>query len=55
MEYVSENTIFSLKMMVKSGLEKIFVNFLHLGDYFSLLYKSVKHHKFSNKTNYHTA
>ena len=35
MESVSKNTIFELKMMVKSGLEKIFLKFLHAGDYFS--------------------
>ena len=29
MEYVSEIDIFGLKMMVKSGLEKIFLKFLH--------------------------
>ena len=29
MESVSKNTIFGLKMMVKSGLEKIFLKFLH--------------------------
>jgi len=29
MEYVSKITIFGLKMMVKSGLEKIFLKFLH--------------------------
>ena len=29
MESVSENTIFGLKMMVKSGLEKIILKFLH--------------------------
>ena len=31
--------------MVKSGLEKIFLKFLHAGDYFSLLHKSVQNHK----------
>ena len=36
-------------MMVKSGLEKIFFKFLHAGDYFSLLHKSVHNPKFSNK------
>ena len=34
MESISKNTIFGLKMMVKSGLEKIFLKFLHAGDYF---------------------
>ena len=31
MESVSKNTFFGLKMMVKSGLEKIFLKFLHAG------------------------
>ena len=44
--------IFSLKMMVKSGLEKLFLEFLHAGDYFLLLHKSAQNHKFSNKDNY---
>ena len=35
--------------MVKSGLEKIFLKFLHEGDYFPLLHKSAQNHKFSNK------
>ena len=39
----------------KSGLEKIFLKFLHAGDYFSLLHKSVQNHKFSNKNNHLTA
>ena len=52
MESVSKNTIFGLKMMVKSGLEKIFLKFLHAGDYFHLLHKSAQNHKFSNKNNY---
>ena len=38
--------------MVKSGLEKIFLKFLHAGDYFPLLHKSAQSHKFSNKNNY---
>ena len=29
MEYVSKTNIFGIKMMVKSGLEKIFLKFLH--------------------------
>ena len=29
MESVSKNIIFGLKMMMKSGLEKIFLKFLH--------------------------
>ena len=39
-------------MMVKSGLEKIFLKFLHAGDYFPLFHKSAPNHKFSNKNNY---
>ena len=38
--------------MVKSGLEKIFLKFLHAGDYFPLLHKSAQNHKFSNKNNH---
>ena len=34
MESVFKNTIFGLKMMVKSGLEKIFLKFLHAGAIF---------------------
>jgi hypothetical protein len=45
MESVPKNTIFGLK----SGLEKIFLKFLHAGDYFSSLHKSFQNHKFSNK------
>ena len=52
MESVSKITIFGLKMMVKSGLEKIFLKFLHARDYFLLLRKSDPNHKFSNKNNY---
>ena len=37
MESVSKNTIFGLKMMVKSGLEKIFLKFLHARDYFPFI------------------
>ena len=33
MESVPEITSFGLKMMVKGGLEKIFLKFLHVGDY----------------------
>ena len=51
-ESVPKNTNFGLKMIVKSGLEKIFLKFLHAGDYFSLLHKSVQNHKFSNKNNH---
>ena len=39
--------VFTLKMeMVKSGLEKFFLKFLHAGDYIPSF------HKFSNKNNY---
>ena len=51
MESVPKNTIFGLKVTVKSGLEKIFLIYLHAGDYFLLLYKSAQNHKFSNKNN----
>ena len=51
MESVSKNTSVGLKMMVKSVLEKIFLKFLHAGDYFPLLLKSAQNHKFSNKNN----
>ena len=37
MEYVSKNTIISLKMMVKSGLEKFILKSLHAGPYFLFL------------------
>ena len=43
MESVSKNIIFGLKMMMKSGIEKI---------YFLLLHKSAQNHKFINKNNY---
>ena len=49
MESVPKSTIFDLKMMVKSGLEKIFLKFFHAGNYFLLLRKSVQNLKFSNK------
>ena len=49
MKSVSKNTIFGLKKMEKSGLEKIFLKFLHAGDYFPLLHKSAQNHKFSDK------
>ena len=52
MESVSKNTIFGLKMMVKSGLDKMFLKFLHAGEYFPLLHKSAQNHKFSNKNSY---
>ena len=44
MEYVSNIIIFGLKMMVKSGLEKMFLKFLHAQSLFQttthLLHKS---------------
>ena len=52
MESVSKNTIFFLKMMGKSGLEKTFLKFLYVGDYFPLLHKTAKNNKFSSKNNY---
>ena len=48
MESVSKTKIFGQKMMVKSGVGKIFLKFLHVGDYFPLLHKSAQNHKFSN-------
>ena len=36
---------------MKSGVEKIFLKFLHAGDYFRLLHKTIQNHKFSNKNN----
>ena len=44
--------LFGLKMMVKSGPEKIILKFLHAADYFPLLHKSDQSHKSSNKNNY---
>ena len=38
MEYVSEINIFGLKMMVKSGLEKIFLKSLHAQSLFRKLF-----------------
>ena len=38
--------------MVKSGLEKIFLKFLHAGEYFPLLHKTAPNHKFSIRNNY---
>ena len=52
MESVTKNTVFGLKMMVKSGLKEIFLELLHVGDYFPLLQKNAQNHKFSNKNNY---
>ena len=54
-ESVSIITMFGLKMMVKSGLVKTFLKFLHAGDYFPLLHKSAQNHKFSYKNNYLSA
>ena len=52
MESVSKNIIFGLKMMVKISIEKIFLKFLHVRTYFSLLQKSAQNYKVSNKNNY---
>ena len=51
-ESLSKNTIFGLKMIGKSGQEKIFLKFLHAVDYFPLHHKSAQNHKFSNKNNH---
>ena len=40
MEYVSKINIFGLKMMVKSGLEKTILKFLHAQNY--LFFTSIK-------------
>ena len=45
MECVTKDTIFGLKIMVKSGLEKIFSKFLHAGDYISLFHNSAQNLK----------
>ena len=37
MEYVPKINIFGLKMMVKSGLGKIILKFLHVQNYFFLI------------------
>jgi hypothetical protein len=43
METVSKNTIFGLKMMVKSGLEKYILKSLHVGRWlFLILYTFMK-------------
>ena len=55
MESVSKNTIFGLKMMVKSGLEKIILKSPHARDFFPLLHKSAQNNKFINKNNYLSA
>ena len=39
-------------MIMKSGLEKMFLKFIHAGGYFPLLHRSAQNHKFSNKNNY---
>ena len=55
MEYGWIFTIFGLKLMVKSGLEKIFLKFLHAGDIFFqfiLLHRIAQNYKFSNKNNH---
>ena len=52
MESVTKNIIHGLKMMVKSGLEKIFLKFLHAGTYFPLLHKSAPNPNFSNRNNH---
>ena len=51
----SVNTIFGQKRLVKSGLEKMILKFLHARDYFPFLHKSAPNHKFSNKNNYFPA
>ena len=43
MEYVSRINIFGLKIMVRSGLEKNFLKFLHVGDYFHFLHSNAGH------------
>ena len=50
MESVSKMTLFGLKMMVKSGLEKIFLRFLH--EESILLTNFEENHKFSNKNSH---
>ena len=52
MESVSKDKIFGLKMIVKSGLEKILLKFLHAGEYLSLLHKIIQNYKFSIKSNH---
>ena len=52
MKYGWNFSVSGLKIMVKSGLEEIFLKFLHVGDYLLLLHKSAQNHKFSNKNNY---
>ena len=42
MESQPKNIIFSLKMMMKSGLEKFILKFLHAGNYFPYFIKFQK-------------
>ena len=42
MESVPRNTIFGLKMMTKSGLEKFILNSLHAGRWLFLLWRDLK-------------
>ena len=51
MEYGWNFSISSLKMMVKSGLEKIFLEFLHALTLSFLLLNFDQKYKFSNKNN----
>ena len=53
MESLPKNIIFGLKMMVKSGLEKIILKFLHAGTYFPLLHKIPKITNSVNNKNNH--
>ena len=50
-ESVSKNTIFGLKMMVKSGLGKIFLKFLHALTMSFLLLNFDQKYEFSKKNN----
>ena len=51
MESVSKIKIFGLKMMVKSGLEKIFLKFLHAEAIFFYVIRFAQNPKYSNKNN----
>ena len=42
MESQPKNIIFSLRMMMKSGIEKIILKFLHAGNHFPLVHKIPK-------------
>ena len=57
MEYIPKITIFGLKMMVKSVLEKIFLKFLHVETFFFLLHREkrpfLQNHKFNDKNDLH--